>query len=559
MRRRVPHLALVSCLTFATLTVYGCRSKDDEGALLPLKAALARRQPPKSVAGALTSGEWKDVRTFYAAGAFRTAWTDERKLRPVFYEALTLLEQSERDALRPADYDVEWLRQERDRLHGTLASRSLERDDEVVGLEIRTTAAMLRWGRHLSRGRFNPVRAGAWMRTTKPPAVDEGLAAALDRGRLRDLVSEFRPPHGEYNSLLGLRQQYAQIVADGGWPKVSATRAIRPGQRDAAISSVRARLAATGELSRSHANRSTNFDAAVVAALEDFQRRHGLNPTGVLDAATRAALNVSAAERLRQIDVNIERWRFLPRDLGRRHIRVNIPDFHLALMENGRTRLGMRVVVGERDTPTPVLSDEMQHIVFSPYWNIPNSIAVDETLPALLTDPDFLARNNIEVVRVSKNGAVPVDATSIDWSMPLDEDLRFRQRPGLDNALGLVKFVFPNHASIYLHDTPSDALFSRVSRALSHGCVRIERPVDLAHTLLAHQGWDEERIVEAMHRMEEQWVRLQERVPVHLMYRTAWVGDAGRAQFRTDIYGHDAAQSQSLNAVRPRPSSVKKS
>jgi murein L,D-transpeptidase YcbB/YkuD len=551
MHARASALLLVGCLILTILGL-GCRSEDN-AAFAPLRAAVARRQPPKAVARAVTASEWKEVRAFYTARAFRTAWTDEGKLRRSFYEAVTLLEQSGHDVLRPADYDVDWLRRQRDRFHGKLVPRSLERDEEIVAIEIRATAAMLRWGRHLSRGRFNPVRAG-WMRAGTPPPVSQRLAAAIARGRLEEVASELRPPHGEYNSLLGLRERYAEIVEAGGWPKVTGARTVRPGQKDASVLSLRARLAATGELARRHVDRSPHLDATVAEALRDFQERHGLRPTGFLDRATRAALNVTAADRLRQIDVNLERWRFLPRDLGRRHIRVNIPDFYLALMENGRTRLGMRVVVGERETPTPILSDEMQNIVFSPYWNIPESIAADETLPVLLTDPDYLTRNNIEVVRVSKGGVVPIDPGSVDWSMPTDESLRFRQRPGADNALGLVKFVFPNHAAVYLHDTPADALFSRVSRALSHGCVRVERPVDLAHALLAGQGWGEDRIVEAMHRLEEQWVRLQERVPVHLMYWTAWVDSSGRGQFRTDIYDHDAEQLRAITAGGARAS-----
>jgi murein L,D-transpeptidase YcbB/YkuD len=288
------------------------------------------------------------------------------------------------------------------------------------------------------------------------------------------------------------------------------------------------------------------LDKALSAALEAFQRRHGLSPTGWLDSETRRALNVTAGDRLRQIDVNLDRWRFAPRDLGDRHIRVNIPDFHLGVIERGRTVLGMRVIVGERDRQTPIFSDRITHIVFNPYWNIPDSIANDETLPAMMSDPEYLLRNNIEVVRVADGRVEPVDPAELDWTMPLDGSLRLRQRPGADNALGLVKFMFPNRSSVYLHDTPADRLFSRVARTLSHGCVRVERPVDLAHALLERYGWDEERIAEAMQGKTEQWIRVKEPVPVHLVYFTAWA-DSGRAQFRNDVYGHDRDQAAALD------------
>jgi murein L,D-transpeptidase YcbB/YkuD len=370
----------------------------------------------------------------------------------------------------------------------------------------------------------------------------------MQDGRLNDAPARLRPQHGQYHSLLALRERYAALAARP-WPELPGSATVRPGARDRSIPALRRMLGASGDLAGNHVTASTRLDDAVSGALRAFQARHGLPSTGVLEARTRAALNVTPEQRLRQIDVNIERWRFAPRDLGARHVRVNIPDFYLALMENGRVRVGMRVVVGEKETPTPVLSDEMRHIVFSPYWNIPESIATGEMLPALMDDPGYLGRNNIELVRVSDGAAEPVDPAEVDWSSPLDPGLRFRQKPGATNALGLVKFVFPNHSSIYLHDTPADALFDRVTRALSHGCVRVERPVDLAYALLSGQGWDRPRIAGAMHRMEEQWVRLTQPVPVHLMYLTAWVDGSGRAQFRDDIYGHDAAQGRVLDRV----------
>jgi murein L,D-transpeptidase YcbB/YkuD len=287
-----------------------------------------------------------------------------------------------------------------------------------------------------------------------------------------------------------------------------------------------------------------------VQALRSFQARHGLQPTGALDVFTRRELNVSAAERLAQIDVNLERWRLAPRELGPRHIRVNIPEYYLGLIDHGRTELGMRVIVGDADHPTPVLTDAMTHIVLNPYWNIPDSIANDEMVPALISDPGYLARNNIELVRVLDGRAEPVDTASQDWSVPLDSGLRLRQKPGSRNALGLVKFVFPNHASVYLHDTPADSLFNRATRGLSHGCVRVERPVQLALALLEPDGWNRERVIAAMHGESEQWVRLKAAVPVHLMYATAWVDASRVVQFRTDIYGHDRTQRASLEKHR---------
>jgi len=554
--RSVPGVAL---LLTALLFWSGCGRETQQPAFEPLQTALDRTRPPASLAAPVDRDDWTQIRKFYASRGYRTAWTSGGRLRPAFDEALTALEEAEQDALRPGDYDVEWLRAENARLGRGFLTGPAASDNEVVALEVRTTAAVLRWATHLSRGRFNPVRRGEWVRSTAARSPSDIVGAALDSGEFSGVASELRPPHGEYHALQALRQRYAELAAGDGWPRVEATRTLRPGAKSAAVISLRQRLAASADLDNRHASGSDRLDTPLVEALKSFQQRHGLASTGALDAATRDALNVTAGERLRQIDVNIERWRFSPRDLGRHYVRVNIPDYYLGLVRDGQVQLGMRVVVGDGETPTPVLSDEMKHIVFSPFWNIPESIANDELLPALMSDPEYLSRNSIELVRVAGNTAEPIDPGSVDWSGPLEDGLRFRQKPGATNALGLVKFVFPNHLNIYLHDTPADRLFSRVSRALSHGCVRVERPVTLAHALLADEGWSEERIEEAMHRNEEQWVRLKQPVPVHLMYFTAWVDESGRAQFRRDIYGHDARQGAVLDRLARRAKPVEQS
>ena len=234
--------------------------------------------------------------------------------------------------------------------------------------------------------------------------------------------------------------------------------------------------------------------------------------------------------------LNMERWRWLPRDLGDRYILVNIPEMRLDVFEGGKVPLSMRVVVGKADTPTPIFHDRMTYLVFSPYWNVPPSIAEGETLPALLNDPDFLSRNNMEVVDAS---GVVIDPASMDLSDP--KSFRFRQRPGTSNSLGLVKFMFPNQFNVYLHDTPADSLFERATRSFSHGCVRVEDPVALAEYVLRDQPeWTRERIQEAMNAGEEQSVKLTSAIPVYLGYWTARVRPDGSVQFRPDVYDIDS-------------------
>jgi murein L,D-transpeptidase YcbB/YkuD len=240
--------------------------------------------------------------------------------------------------------------------------------------------------------------------------------------------------------------------------------------------------------------------------------------------------------------MNLERWRWAPRDLGQQYILVNVPAYTLQVMDGDKPTLAMRVIVGAKDTPTPLFSDEMRYVVFSPYWNIPDSILQKETLPHLAKDPDYLKRNNLEVVGTSGT----IDPAKIDWN---DESatkaIHIRQAPGPENALGLVKFIFPNHFNVYLHDTADHRLFNRPHRALSHGCIRVERPVDLASFVLRDDNrWTNEGIVDAMQAKEEQTVSLKERLPVHIGYWTAWVGPNGEVTYTDDPYGIDAAHAK---------------
>jgi murein L,D-transpeptidase YcbB/YkuD len=283
----------------------------------------------------------------------------------------------------------------------------------------------------------------------------------------------------------------------------------------------------------------------VRASLED------LAPTHPQYKGLQAALAQEMAKPTGRADIirmNMERWRWAPRDLGDRYILVNVPAYLLQVMEHDRPVLSMRVIVGDPEHQTPLFSDEMTYVVFSPYWNIPPNILREETLPRMAKDPDFLRRNNIEIVGTSGEGDV-IDPESVDWSdESATKNLRFRQRPGDDNALGLVKFVFPNHFSVYLHDTPNDGLFFKQRRCLSHGCVRIEDPIAMAKYVMRDQPeWTDARIRSAMDARREQAVRLKTPIPVHLGYWTAWVEPDGKTvTYTDDPYKIDPAQARLL-------------
>jgi L,D-transpeptidase YcbB len=382
-------------------------------------------------------------------------------------------------------------------------------------------------GHDVAVGRTRPVR---WRPQRRLPDLASSLAAARN-GRLSSWLDTLRPPHDEYAGLQKALAALRGVQAKGGWPRVNRrlTKASR-------IALVR-RLEMSGDL----ATGKTLSKEAMRDAVESFQSHHGLSLTGRLDGATMTAMNVPLATRIRQVRINLERWRWMPDDLGDRHIIVNIPEFHLKAIERSREVLDIRAIVGRKGDETPVLSKEMTTVVFSPYWNIPETIATDETLPEITNDPGFLEQNNIEVVRVSTGSPEVVDPATIDWDdAETLKGLSFRQRPGEGNALGLVKFLFPNSQNVYVHDTPGGHLFNRISRSFSHGCVRIEQPIALAQYVLRDQRqWTSEAIQAAMKAGTEAHARITAPIPIHLTYFTSWRDANGGLNFRDDVYGYD--------------------
>ena len=345
--------------------------------------------------------------------------------------------------------------------------------------------------------------------------------------------------------------QLASDLADGVSDLTQSHPAwrVRPGKFDPAAHLTTA--LATGKISESlDALKPTNHEYRTLAKLLADYRKRVSRGDGAPDTD-----GVPVAARITQIELNMERWRWVPREQAATHIIVNIPAFRLDVWHRDTVALSMRVVVGKKDTPTPIFNDAMTHLVFSPYWNVPATIAKGETLPSALRDPSFLQRTNIEVL--DEKGQV-VDASSID--LERTGDYRFRQRPGTGNALGLVKFMFPNEFNVYLHDTPADSLFARASRSFSHGCVRLEQPQALAEYLLKDRTeWTRETIVEAMHAGEERTVKLREPVPVYIGYWTVDVTPDGKTAFLPDVYGLDARQAAVLNerlAATRRPAPI---
>lgn len=282
------------------------------------------------------------------------------------------------------------------------------------------------------------------------------------------------------------------------------------------------------------------FDTGLQKAVRLFQRRHGLDETGIVDAATLAQMNVPVEERLRAIRTNMERWRWAPRSFGNSYVVVNVPGFTLNVVDNDRTELAMRIVAGQGFTPTPVFSDRITYLVLNPSWNIPERIAREEIVPELQKDPSYLARKGIHVLDGFGERAREIEPSKIVWSSIGDKlPYAFRQEPGPENPLGRIKFMLPNQFDVYLHDTPAGHLFRKADRALSHGCIRLEKPIELASFLLEGTPWTRESLLEAIQTGETQEIPLPQPFPVHIVYMTVKVDEDGTVQFFDDIYGFD--------------------
>ncbi|HJR61279.1 MAG TPA: L,D-transpeptidase family protein [Vicinamibacterales bacterium] len=479
---------------------------------------------------------WKQTRAFYQARRFTAAWIEGAKPRPQLDALTRALRDADREGFDPELYNVSMLEERREEASkGFLTDKGFD-PKEAGALDVWLTYLYMKYASDLADGLSDLSHADPTWKI-KPEKFDAKahLEAALQGSRIQESLDELKPQAAEYDRLRNVLAQYRAQQAEGGWPKVPRMK-LKPGQKSPHVGALATRLAASDDYKGSMPPRGPAvYTPDLQEAVKQVQRRHGLTDDGIIRPEVIDALNVPIQRRIEQIALNMERWRWLPRDLGERYILVNIPEMRLDVYEGDRVPLTMRVVVGKSETPTPIFSDEMTYLVFSPYWNVPPSIAEGETLPSVIRDPGFLARNNMDVVDASGN---VVDPSSVDLSDPTA--YRFRQRPGTDNSLGLVKFMFPNQFNVYLHDTPADSLFERAARSLSHGCVRVEDPVALAEYVLGDQPeWDRARIDEAMHAGEEKTVKVKKPIPVYLGYWTARVRTDSSIQFRPDVYSID--------------------
>ncbi len=520
------------------------KAPDDADA--PLRRALQAAGQPAFVTNDKEGARlWRGTRTFYEKRAFAPAWISNGSPRKQMDALIGAIRAADAEGIDPELYGASLLEQRRKEASSGFLSRKGFDPEQAAAMDTWLTYLYLKYASDLADGVSDLAHADpTWQIDTEPFEPLDHLEAALRDNRVAESLMELTPADEEYRGLRKALVRYRELAAKGGWPKVPGATKLKPGQKSPAVQALALRLAASGDLPGGVAatQKAGDYDAALQDAIKRFQRAHGLPEDGVVSAPVVAELNVPVDARIRQITLNMERWRWLPRDLGSPHVLVNLPQMRLDVRERGNTPLSMRVVVGKQDTPTPIFNHRMTYLVFAPYWNVPEDIAQKETLPAVMKDPGFLDRSNMEVVDTAGK---TVDPSSVDLNDP--RRYRFRQRPGTSNSLGLVKFMFPNQFNVYLHDTPADSLFARASRSLSHGCVRLETPQKLAEYVLRDQpDWTTARIEEAMHGAEETIVKLKAPVPVYLGYWTARVAPDGSMQFWKDVYGIDGRQTTKL-------------
>jgi L,D-transpeptidase YcbB len=481
------------------------------------------------------------TKAYYEANEFKKTWLDPKGPNKRYRAFADEVRESYMYGMNPNDYHISALDSAMKALY-----KNRKRDEQQASiLDMKITASFFLFTTHLLEGRVRKPGAADFIWKRGMPREDD-VALLLDLKTASDIRSEFErlQPFDDpmYNKLRKALAHYRLLEMERQ-PKVMLHKKekIEPGDSNAIIPTIRHLLHFTDLETNAYPDDSLLYDEHLVNAVKKFQRRHGLNDDGIIGSRETTLMNIPFAHRAEQIALNLERLRWRPQiDNDHEAVIVNVPEYMLRVQKQHKTLLQMRVVLGTEFNATPVFSDTLKYIVFSPTWNVPPRIFEEEFLPNLMHDPAYYSKTG--TYRFLKNG-IEIDPEAEDWT---DENLNPRafqviQDPGDKNSLGYVKFVMPNNFNIYLHDTPADRLFNKEDRAFSHGCIRLEKPYEFAELLLEDQReiWNKKRILKAMNSPEPVQVKLRKLYPVHIVYRTAWVDEEGLVNFRDDIYGHD--------------------
>lgn len=470
----------------------------------------------------------RDIAAFYKSNGYDAIWTDpaandRKRLR----QLMTALDKAGDHGLPAARYNTA-------KLMDQMKAAQSPRD---VGLiEVELSRVFLQYARDLQTGILEPRKIDSEIVRTIPYRDRTSYLINLSRSAPRAFFKSLAPKTTEYNALMKAKMRMERDMARGGWGADVPAKSLKPGQTGTAVVALRNRLVAMGYMKRSA---TQTYDAAVQTAVQQFQDDHGLTPDGEAGAATMRQINVDLPERMKSVIVAMERERWLNQDRGKRHILVNLTDFSSKIIDNDKVTFETRSVIGadDSDRRSPEFSDVMEYMVINPSWYVPRSIITKEYLPALKRNS-----NAVRHIEITDRKGRKVNRANVNFAQYTERNFPFsmRQPPSRRNALGLVKFIFPNPHNIYLHDTPAKNLFGREVRAYSHGCIRLADPFDFAYALLAKQTNDPEGFFQGkLATGKEARVNLKQPVPVHIIYRTAFTSNKGEMQYRRDIYDRD--------------------
>jgi len=495
-----------------------------------------------TVAGAALAAS-NIIPEFYSRREFTPAWTDDDQID----EFVDLIGKADEEGLDPGDY-----------LHAELSSlvdahRQNPDDADLQGkLDILLTESLSRYSNHLVFGKVDPAQLDEnWNWSQRPDGRDPVtlVQQAIDADSIAAFIENFLDRGPIYRRLREMLAEYRDLKDAGGWPLVEAGPTLKSGMENERILLIRKRLAVTADLPQSEDNRSQVFDAALEQGVRNFQDRHNLDADGVIGAQTLAAMNITVDERIDQIRVNFERFRWVARDMEDELVITNIAAFQTVLVRDREIVWSGRSQVGRFYRQTPVFTAKIKYLQFNPTWTVPPGILTNDILPAVQKDVGYLARKEMDLIDRDGN---KVDPASVDWSKYRAGRLppyQFVQRPGPTNALGRVKFIFPNSHFVFLHDTPSKVLFERTERTFSSGCIRVEDPFVLAELMLNSPAkWNSESIQGLLDGEKPRTVFLDEPLTVMLLYGTVGVTDMEYVRFYNDIYQRDARVLHSLNA-----------
>lgn len=478
----------------------------------------------QAIAEAAASDE--DVAAFYRTNGFSPIWVGKGKNSRRLNALFSAMEESGNHGLPESSYQVETLKAA---LKGAKTAR------DVGAVEVAISEAFLSYARDIQTGVLTPSRIDSGIVREIPYRSRTSYLTAVEKSSPRPFFRALPPQTQEYNRLFAVKSDLERVIGRGGWGATVPGTA-KPGESNNTVVALRNRLQAIGYLGRTA---TTTYDASIQQAVQMFQMDHGLTADGVAGPATIEELNRSAAQRLGAVIVAMERERWMNKERGARHVLVNLTDFTAKIIDNDKVTFESRSVIGANtsDRRSPEFSDVMEHMVVNPTWNVPRSITVKEYLPMFKKNPNAVGHLNL----LDSRGRI-VSRSSVDFSQYTQANFpyRLKEPPSQGNALGLVKFMFPNPYNIYLHDTPAKSLFGREVRAFSHGCIRLHKPFDFAYALLAKQEADPQGYFQSVLATgRETTVPLKTPVPVHLIYRTAFTTPKGRVQYRRDIYGRD--------------------